>query len=55
MLAGIFCHSLFYSDFFEDPTTWGLFGLIALATSVRSAPAADEPPPAVERKEAVPV
>lgn len=36
-LAAILCHSLFYNDFFEDPTTWGLVGLIALAASVRPA------------------
>ena len=30
-LAAILCHSLFYNDFFEDPTTWMLFGLVALA------------------------
>ncbi|HEY8705771.1 MAG TPA: O-antigen ligase family protein [Gaiellaceae bacterium] len=48
LLAAILCHSLFYSDFFEDPTTWGLFGLIALATTVR-------PVPAAAQKEAVPV
>jgi len=48
LLAAILCHSLFYNDFFEDPTTWGLFGLIALATTVR-------PVPAAAQKEAVPV
>jgi len=48
LLAAILCHSLFYSDFFEDPTTWGLFGLIALATTVR-------PVPVAAQKEAVPV
>jgi hypothetical protein len=42
-LIAVFVHSLAYNDFFEDPTTWGLFGLIALASarSVRArAPAA---------------
>jgi O-antigen ligase len=29
-LVAIFVHSLAYADFFEDPTTWGLMGLIAL-------------------------
>jgi len=29
-LAAILCHSLFYNDFFEDPTTWLLVGLVAL-------------------------
>ena len=54
VLAGILCHSLFYNDFFEDPTTWGLFGLIAFAASVRPPAAVPEiPPPAA--KAAVPV
>jgi O-antigen ligase len=30
-LAAILVHSLFYNDFFEDPTTWLLFGLVAFA------------------------
>jgi putative inorganic carbon (HCO3(-)) transporter len=52
-IAAIFCHSLFYNAFFEDPMTWALFGLAALAlpdpaTLVRRQTA-------VERKEAVPV
>lgn len=55
VLAAILCHSLFYSDFFEDPTTWGLFGLIALAASVRPAAAAEGAPPAMARQEAMPV
>ena len=37
-LAAILCHSLFYNDFFEDPMTWMLFGLVALAAT----PADDE-------------
>ena len=41
-LAAILVHSLFYNDFFEDPTTWLLLGLVAFAL-----------PPAVERREAV--
>ena len=52
-LAAIFVHSLFYNDFFEDPTTWGLIGLIALAMP-RPGPA-QEPPPAVENREPVTV
>jgi O-antigen ligase/polysaccharide polymerase Wzy-like membrane protein len=31
-LAAIGVHSLFYNAFFEDPTTWGLLGLAALAS-----------------------
>ncbi|HEY2074062.1 MAG TPA: O-antigen ligase family protein [Gaiellaceae bacterium] len=52
-VAAILVHSLFYNDFFEDPTTWLLLGLIAFALP----PAAlrEEPPPPVETREAVPV
>ena len=50
-LAAILCHSLFYNDFFEDPTTWLLLGLVAFA--LPPAPVPEEPPPAVERREAV--
>jgi O-antigen ligase len=52
-LAAIFCHSLFYNAFFEDPMTWGLIGLIAL-TAPRTARVVDPPPP-LEAREAVPV
>ena len=52
-LAAILVHSLFYNDFFEDPTTWGLLGLLALAAP-RRAPA-QEPPAAVEKREPVAV
>jgi O-antigen ligase len=31
-LAAIFGHSLFYNAFFEDPLTWMLIGLVALAS-----------------------
>ncbi|HEV7134384.1 MAG TPA: O-antigen ligase family protein [Gaiellaceae bacterium] len=52
-LAAILVHSLFYNDFVEDPTTWLLLGLLALAVSER------DPAPAgaraeVEPREAVP-
>ena len=51
-LAAILVHSFFYNDFFEDPMTWFLFGLVAFALP----PAApkEEPPPPVEVREAVP-
>ena len=41
-VAAIFCHSLFYNAFFEDPLTWGLLGLLVVGAPVvvrrRSAP-----------------
>ena len=50
--VAIFVHSLAYNDFFEDPTTWGLIGLIALvsprrvrAPKPRPVETADEPVP----------
>ena len=43
-LAAVICHSLFYADFFEDPTTWLLIGVVGLAAQ-RS----------MQEKEAVPV
>ena len=56
-LAAIFCHSLFYNAFFEDPMTWGLFGLAALGAPVALARASWPvvPPPREQReREAVP-
>jgi putative inorganic carbon (HCO3(-)) transporter len=52
-LSAIFVHSLFYNAFFEDPMTWGLIGLVALAAPrvVRR----PEVPASVEEREAVPV
>jgi len=50
-LLAIFVHSLAYNDFFEDPTTWGLIGLIALV-SPRRVPARE--PVRVEPAEPVP-
>ncbi|TMM13614.1 MAG: O-antigen ligase family protein [Actinobacteria bacterium] len=50
-LAAILVHSLFYNDFFEDPTTWLLFGLVAFALPPARAP--DPPPPAAQVREAV--
>ena len=35
-LAAIFVHSLFYAAFFEDPMTWALFAMSALASTARS-------------------
>ncbi len=52
-LAAIFCHSLFYNAFFEDPLTWMLIGLIALASPLL-VPVPRREQPAVA-KEAVPV
>jgi hypothetical protein len=39
-LGAIAVHSLFYNAFFEDPMAWALFGLAALAATVRAEPAA---------------
>jgi len=50
-LVAIFVHSLAYNDFFEDPTTWGLIGLIGLAAPVR---VRAREPQAVETAERVP-
>jgi O-antigen ligase len=51
-LLAIFVHSLAYNDFFEDPTTWLLIGLIALAAPLRVR--APRPPRTVETAEPVP-
>jgi len=50
-LLAIFVHSLAYADFFEDPTTWGLIGLIALVSPIRVPARAPRP---VETPEPVP-
>jgi O-antigen ligase len=52
-LAAIFCHSLFYADFFEDPVTWGLLGLAALGVPQVAAHLA-RPQPVEREQEAVP-
>ena len=36
VLVAIFVHANAYNDFFEDPTTWLVFGLIALSATRRS-------------------
>ena len=51
-LVAIFVHSLAYNDFFEDPTTWGLFGLIGLVAPIRVR--AREPRPVETVEEPVP-
>jgi len=51
-LVAIFIHSLAYNDFFEDPTTWGLIGLIALAAPRRVR--APRPEPVETAEEPVP-
>jgi hypothetical protein len=33
-LVAIIVHSFFYNALFEDPMTWAMFGLVALAVSV---------------------
>ncbi len=52
-LAAVLFHSLFYADFFEDPTTWLLFGLVGLVR--RRVVRTKEPPPTVEKREPVAV
>jgi hypothetical protein len=49
--VAIFVHSLAYNDFFEDPTTWVLFGLIGLAAPIRVRARASQP---VEPPDTVP-
>jgi putative inorganic carbon (HCO3(-)) transporter len=41
-LLAIAVHSLFYNAFFEDPMTWALLGLVALAASVPRRPRREE-------------
>ena len=50
-LAAILCHSLFYNDFFEDPTTWLLIGLVAFA--IDRVDPAEQRTAIVEQREAV--
>jgi O-antigen ligase len=40
VLVAIFAHANAYADFFEDPTTWIVFGLIGLSATRRAAQAA---------------
>jgi hypothetical protein len=51
-LLAIFVHSLAYADFFEDPTTWGLIGLVALVSPLRVR--AREPRPVAVADEPLP-
>jgi hypothetical protein len=44
-LLAIAVHSLFYNHFFEDPTTWCLFGLAGLAYAEALSPARSAMPP----------
>jgi len=54
-LVAILVHSLFYNAFFEDPMTWALIGLVALASPIEVVvPRRVAPEPAAAR-EAVPV
>jgi O-antigen ligase len=48
LFAAILVHSFAYADFFEDPTTWALLGLVALAARVLEERAARLPAEAVE-------
>jgi O-antigen ligase len=54
-LVAIVVHSLFYSDFFEDPTTWALLGLVGLASRVpKKAPPVPAVPAAAEAESETP-
>jgi putative inorganic carbon (HCO3(-)) transporter len=44
VLAAIGVHSLFYNAFFEDPMTWGVFGLTPLAVAAYAREWANEKP-----------
>jgi putative inorganic carbon (HCO3(-)) transporter len=50
-LAAVLCHSLFYNAFVEDPMTWALFGLVAIAIPEHVVPRGV--PAVEERKEPV--
>jgi hypothetical protein len=43
VFVAIFVHSLAYNDFFEDPTTWGVIGLIGLVAARHGPSAMIEP------------
>jgi putative inorganic carbon (HCO3(-)) transporter len=45
VLAAIGAHSLFYNAFFEDPMTWGVFGLAPLAAVALARERVSEPQP----------
>jgi hypothetical protein len=47
-LLAVVVHSFAYSDFFEDPTTWGLIGLVALVSPMRVPARAPRPVEAAE-------
>ncbi|HEX5174586.1 MAG TPA: O-antigen ligase family protein [Gaiellaceae bacterium] len=49
-LLAVFVHSLAYSDFFEDPTTWGLIGLVALVSPRRVPARAHRPVEAADQR-----
>jgi putative inorganic carbon (HCO3(-)) transporter len=54
VLAAIGVHSLFYNAFFEDPVTWGVFGLAPLAAFARARePVTEQQPRAAARRPAV--
>jgi hypothetical protein len=48
VLLVLFVHSLLYAGFFEDPLTWGVFGLaaavLAFSAAPRTVPSAETPP-----------
>jgi O-antigen ligase len=54
VFVAIVTHSLGYADFFEDPTSWGVLGLIGLAGGVLRRSAAARARPPAEALEPVP-
>jgi hypothetical protein len=46
VLLAIVVHSVFYADFFEDPMTWALLGLVGLSARVPKKPPPPEAPAA---------
>ena len=51
VLLAIAVHSLFYADFFEDPMTWALLGLVGLSARV---PKKRQPAPPVKAAASLP-
>jgi O-antigen ligase len=53
VLTALICHSIFYADFFEDPTTWLAIGMIGVARAARLVPVVEDLPPAAVKEQPV--